>query len=112
MLETSRYEVTTNSDRMGYRLAGPRLEFTDTDILISSPVPAGSIQVPPAGEPIILMADRQTTGGYPRIGTVITADIAVVAQLLPSDWIEFETCDQAVALRALVEQERTLMSYL
>ena len=70
--------------------------------------PPGAIQIPPRGEPIVLMADRQTAGGYPRIGTVITADLPLVGQLAPGDWIEFEACDQAAALRALVRLERTL----
>ena len=55
------------------------------------------------------MADHQTTGGYPRLGTVITADVPLVAQLSPADWIEFETCSLEVALRALIAQERRLM---
>ena len=108
-LETGRYRVTTDSNRMGYRLAGPPLEQAAGGELISGAVPTGAIQVPPSGEPIVLMADHQTTGGYPRIGTVISADVPMVAQLAPSDWIEFETCTLEVALRALIAQERKLM---
>ena len=105
----TRYLVTTQSDRMGYRLKGDRLQRPGGDDLISMAAPIGSVQVPPAGEPIILMADHQTSGGYPRIATIITADLAVVGQLSPSDGIEFEPCDQEVALKELVAHERSLM---
>lgn len=108
-LEAGRYSVSAESDRMGYRLSGPALRQSAEGEVISSAVPTGSIQVPPSGEPIILMADHQTTGGYPRIGTVITADVPLVAQLAPADWIQFEVCDLAAALRALIAQERALM---
>ena len=108
-LVATRYLVTTQSDRMGYRLKGKRLQPVGGDDLISMAAPIGSVQVPPAGEPIILMADHQTSGGYPRIATVITADLAVVGQLSPSDGIEFEPCDQEVALKELVAHERPLM---
>ncbi len=76
---------------------------------LSTAMPPGAIQVPPLGEPILLMADRQTAGGYPRIATVITSDIPVVAQLAPGDWIEFAPCDQATALRALIADERSVL---
>ena len=104
-----RYRVGAASDRMGYRLEGPPLEQEGPELL-SAAVPAGAIQVPPSGEPIILMADRPTTGGYPRIGTVISADIPVVAQLAPGEPLEFETCTQEAALRALIAQERGLLA--
>ena len=108
-LEAGRYRITADSNRMGYRLAGPPLAQAASSELISGAVPTGAIQVPPSGEPIVLMADHQTTGGYARIGTVISADVPVVAQLAPSDWIEFEACTLEVALRALIAQERKLM---
>lgn len=65
----------------------------------------GAVQVPPSGEPILLMADRQTTGGYPQIAVVISADLSVAGQLLPGDWIEFEWCSRDIALQALREQQ-------
>lgn len=108
-LEGRRYRVGAASDRMGYRLEGPPLE-QDGPELLSAAVPVGAIQVPPSGEPIILMADRPTTGGYPRIGTVISADVPVVAQLAPGEGIEFETCSHEAAVRALIEQERGLLA--
>ena len=102
------YRVGAASDRMGYRLEGPPLPQEGPELL-SAAVPVGAIQVPPSGEPIILMADRPTTGGYPRIGTVISADIPVVAQLAPGEPVEFETCSQEAAVQALIEQERGLL---
>ena len=106
VLESGRYTVGISSDRMGYRLEGPAIEQTTDTELLSAPVDLGAIQVPPSGQPIILMADRQTTGGYARIGTVITADIPAVAQLVPSNWIAFRLCSHQDALRALVAAER------
>ena len=108
--EQTRYRVAPESDRMGYRLTGERLRLPEDGGLISSAVPIGSVQVPPGGLPIVLMADHQTTGGYPRVATVISADIPVVAQLKASDWIEFEPCSPAEAVRALIAQERALMA--
>ena len=55
------------------------------------------------------MADCQTTGGYPKIATVITADLALAGQLAPADWIEFEVCDRRAAVAALIAQERALI---
>jgi len=95
---------------MGYRLEGRRLK-TPADLSpISSAVALGTVQVPPSGLPIVLLADHQTTGGYLQIATVISADIPVVGQLMASNWIEFEACTQAEALRALIAQERALMA--
>ena len=108
--EGARYRVAPASDRMGYRLEGERLRLPDDVSVISSAVPIGSIQVPPEGSPIVLMADHQTTGGYPRIATVISADLPVVGQLKASDWIEFESCSPSEAVRALIAQERALMA--
>jgi antagonist of KipI len=108
-LQAARYRVSPASDRMGYRLQGESVSVTGSAEPISSAVPLGSIQIPPDGQPIVLMADHQTTGGYPRIATVITADIAVVGQLLPGDWVEFEVCGHDDALTALIGVERSLL---
>ena len=97
----ARYTVTPESNRMGYRLDGPRLEHAGSVELLSDATPLGSIQVPSSGCPILLMADRQTTGGYPKIATVITADLPIAGQLAPGDWVEFEPCSRAAALEAL-----------
>jgi antagonist of KipI len=97
------FEVSPRSDRMGYRLTGPVLDSSQRAELVSSAVLMGTVQVPGGGEPILLMADRQTTGGYPTIAQVTTADLPTIAQLKPGDEIRFEmvTLDQAhAALRA------------
>ena len=108
-LRTARYEITPQSNRMGYRLAGPRLDHRAGADVLSDGTPIGSVQVPPSGEPILLMADCQTSGGYPKIATVITADLALAGQLAPADWIEFAVCDHPTAIAALIAQERALM---
>jgi biotin-dependent carboxylase-like uncharacterized protein len=100
-LFSSRYTITANSNRMGYRLAGPALAHTGSADILSDATPLGSIQVPASGLPIVLMADRQTTGGYPKIATVISADIPLAGQLAPGDWVEFRACTPAQAIDAL-----------
>jgi allophanate hydrolase subunit 2 len=105
VLERARFFVSTQSDRMGYRLQGDRIPGAGDREMISDATFAGAIQVPASGEPILLMADRQTTGGYPQIATVITADLPLAAQLAPGDWIEFAICSHAEALAALRGQE-------
>ena len=109
-LERSRYWVAPESNRMGYRLEGSRLTTVEGRSTVSSAVTLGAVQMPPDGLPIVLMADHQTTGGYPHVATVISADIATLGQLMASNWIEFEACTQGDALRALVAQERALMA--
>ena len=85
------YCITKQSDRMGYRLAGPTLRFIQPRELVSEAVTAGTVQVPPEGQPIILMADRPTTGGYAKIAQVATVDIPILAQLKPGARIRFRT---------------------
>ncbi len=89
---------------MGYRLGGATIPST-TGEMISDATFAGGIQVTPSGQPILLMADRQTTGGYPQVATVISADLPVAAQLAPGDWIEFSACTRSEAVAALAAQE-------
>ncbi|WP_084761584.1 hypothetical protein [Kurthia massiliensis] len=85
------FTISLESDRMGYRLIPEkRITIPSPHQLISEAVTFGTIQMPPNGEPIILMADRQTTGGYPKIGQVITADLHRLAQLPPQTRITFE----------------------
>jgi antagonist of KipI len=86
---THSFEISTRSDRMGYRLAGRELRSAKGAELISTAVLTGTVQVPPGGEPIVLLADRQTTGGYPMVAQVIKADLGAVAQLRPGDEIRF-----------------------
>jgi KipI family sensor histidine kinase inhibitor len=97
----TRYEVTSESNRMGYRLRGAEPLPRDAREMISDATCPGGLQVPPSGQPILLMADRQVTGGYPIIATVITADLPAVGQLAPGDWIEFDVCSRDDALAAL-----------
>jgi antagonist of KipI len=78
--------------------------------LLSHPVALGAVQLPAGGDPILLMADRQTTGGYPQIATVITADLPLAGQLGPGDRIEFEMCTRREAVAALVAQEGKLLA--
>jgi antagonist of KipI len=104
----SRFTVTPSSNRMGYRLDGPPLERVGPSEILSDATPIGSLQVPASGLPILLMADRQTTGGYPKIGTVITADLPLAGQLAPGDWVEFTRCTRAAAVAALRLLERRL----
>ncbi|MGE6487030.1 biotin-dependent carboxyltransferase family protein [Paenisporosarcina sp. NPDC076898] len=102
------YQSTSDSDRMGYRLKGLELTLKEPKELLSEAVSFGSIQVPPDGQPIILMADRQTTGGYPKIGTVVTVDLPKVSQLKPGEKIRFEKISLEEAQRALIEQRKLI----
>ncbi|WP_040208845.1 5-oxoprolinase subunit C family protein [Neobacillus jeddahensis] len=81
--------VTPQSDRMGYRLNGSELKLSEQNELISTAVTAGTVQVPADGNPIVLMADRQTTGGYPKIAQVATIDLPILAQVKPGEIVRF-----------------------
>jgi antagonist of KipI len=105
------FRISPQSNRMGYRLQGPPLPRVREGELISEPLGIGAIQVPAAGEPILLMADRQTAGGYPKIGYVISADLPLAGQLAPGDFIEFHLCTQAEAVTALIARERQLLRF-
>jgi antagonist of KipI len=111
MMVTVSFRISPRSNRMGYRLEGPPLRRVKDGELISEPVGIGAIQVPAAGEPILLMADRQTAGGYPKIGHVISADLPLAGQLAPGDFIEFVLCSQPEAVTALIARERQLLRY-
>lgn len=95
------YEVSTESDRMGYRLSGAAVESRAGTDIISDGIVFGSVQVPAGGRPIILLADRQTTGGYAKIATVCSFDLPQVAQAKPGDKIRFEqiTLDAAQKIK-------------
>jgi KipI family sensor histidine kinase inhibitor len=88
-LAAAHYRVSPQSDRMGVRLSGESLRRDDARDLVSSPVAPGTVQVPPDGQPIILLADAQTIGGYPQIAHVISVDLPLVAQLRPGDRVAF-----------------------
>ncbi|WP_053372698.1 biotin-dependent carboxyltransferase family protein [Paenibacillus sp. FJAT-27812] len=103
------FQISVQSDRMGYRLEGNhKLELAAPLELLSEAVASGTIQVPADGNPIVLLADRQTTGGYPRIGQVATVDIAVFAQLKPGDRFRFEWITQQEAEELYLDSERDL----
>ena len=76
----------------GLPARGPGAAYAEAADILSDATPIGSLQVPRSGQPILLMADRQTTGGYPKIATVITADLPLAGQLAPGDWIRFVPC--------------------
>lgn len=102
----STWTVSVHSDRMGYRLESAEPLTGPPGRLLSYPTCPGLVQVPPDGRPILLMADRQTTGGYAIAGVIATADLPVAAQLLPGDAIAFEACtweEAAAAHRARMQ---------
>ncbi len=107
----ARFTLSTKSNRMGYRLEGPVLAHGPNADILSDATPIGSVQVPKSGEPILLMADRQTTGGYPKIATVIGADLPLAGQLAPGDWVSFVPCTRRAALDALHRLERRLAGH-
>jgi KipI family sensor histidine kinase inhibitor len=108
VLEQSRFVVSPQSDRMGYRLSGGRVPRHPGREMISDATFTGAIQVPLSGEPLLLMADRQTTGGYPQLAVVIAADLPLAAQVAPGDRVEFRVCSRSEALAALRAQQEVL----
>ncbi len=110
VLQSAPYTIGHRSDRMGFRLEGPVLRHARGADIISDATPLGALQVPASGQPIVLMADRQTTGGYPKLATIITADMGLAGQLGPGDAITFVVCTPREALAALIAQERALMA--
>jgi antagonist of KipI len=109
-LQADSYVVASDSDRIGYRLIGRPLRHTRGADIISDATPLGSIQVPASGHPVLLMADGPTTGGYPRIATVIRADVGVAGQASPGDALSFRVCTPAEALAALIANEQRLLA--
>jgi antagonist of KipI len=104
----SRYNISLESDRMGYKLEGPTIEHRTGPDIVSDGNPPGAIQVPGDGTPTILMADRGTTGGYTKIATVISADLGTLAQAVPGQSITFATVSIEEAHELLREREATL----
>lgn len=86
----SKYTITSEADRMGYRLDGPKIAHKEGADIISDGIVFGSIQIPGHGSPIVMMADRQTTGGYTKIATVITPDLSILAQMGPGSTMDFK----------------------
>ncbi len=117
---SSEYTVSSEADRMGYKLEGPAIEHRHGADIISDGIALGAIQIPASGTPIIMMADHQTTGGYTKIGNVISVDIPSVAQKTPGERLRFEQMSvedaqqlyrqreqQLERLRQIVTQEKT-----
>lgn len=100
------YTITSQSDRMGYRLDGPKIEHVDTADIVSSGISNGAIQVPGNGKPIIMLADRQTVGGYTKIANVISVDLPFLGQMKPGDTIRFEEVNLDKAHELLDKQEK------
>lgn len=107
LLLTETFKVSRDADRVGYRLQGPKLAASG-DELLSFGLTAGAIQVPRGGEPILLMADHQTAGGYPVVATVIGASLPVAAQLLPGD----ELCFDEITIENALKRRRAMRSAL
>jgi antagonist of KipI len=106
--EEGSFAINHQSDRMGYRLQGGPLQLQTPSELISTAVTRGTIQLLPDGQLIVLMADHQTTGGYPRVGHVISADISSLAQIRAGENISFRKIDIHSAENRLLQQERNL----
>jgi antagonist of KipI len=102
------FQLTNEADRMGYRLAGPKLETESSEQLVSAPAGFGTVQLLPNGQLIVLMADHQTTGGYPRIAHVISAHLPVLAQKKPNDVLRFIMTDLATAEEKTGKQQKYL----
>ena len=100
------FRLASESNRMGYRLIGPDVAASEAGEIVSDATPAGTVQVPPSGQPILLMVDRPTCGGYPRLATVISADLPLAGQLAPGDWIAFRWCglEEARAARTAARE--------
>ncbi|MFO7888698.1 MAG: biotin-dependent carboxyltransferase family protein, partial [Eubacteriales bacterium] len=107
----SSYKIENDSDRMGYRFSGNTIEHkTDGDI-ISGGINFGTIQVPGNGNPIVMMADRQTTGGYTKIGQVILADLPYLAQKKPQESVKFEAIDSKEAVKLWIDINKNIESW-
>lgn len=102
------YAVTPEFDRMGCRMEGPVIEHKESGDIISDGIAFGAIQVPSSGQPIIMLCDRQTTGGYTKIANVISADFRILAQLKTGDKVRFQRVSVQEAQTALLTQRRVL----
>lgn len=107
-LQTRSFIISRESDRMGYRLQGEALQLVTQKEMISAAVTRGTIQLLPDGQLIILMADHQTTGGYPRIGHIISADISSLAQMRPGENFSLQQVTIAEAEKIIYKQEMNL----
>lgn len=104
----SEYTISPQSDRMGYRLAGKKITHVGGADIISSGIGTGTIQVPGHGEPIIMMSDHQTVGGYTKIANVISVDLPLLGQMKPGDKIRFKEVSLDLAQNLLIERRNKL----
>lgn len=102
----SEYVVSTSADRMGYRMEGPAIEHSGGADIVSDAIVLGSVQVPGHGQPIVMLADRQSTGGYTKIATVCAVDIPNLAQRLPGQRVRFARISVSEALKLLRDEAR------
>lgn len=102
------YTVTPEFDRMGCRMEGPEIEHAGSADILSDGIAFGAVQVPDSGQPIVMLADRQTTGGYTKIANVISADFRLLGQLKSGDRVRFEKVSLAAAQEALLAQRASL----
>lgn len=102
------YTVTPEFDRMGCRMEGPEIEHAGSADILSDGIAFGAVQVPDSGQPIVMLADRQTTGGYTKIANVISADFRILGQLKSGDRVRFEKVSLAAAQEALLAQRASL----
>lgn len=108
LLFEAAWKLSSRSGRMGLRLEGPTLSLAEPALTLSEPVTPGTLQLPPDGGPILLMAEAQTVGGYPRIGHVGLAELPRLAQLLPGETLRFHAASTEMALEKLRQMERHL----
>ena len=106
--QTDVFRISPDSNRMGFRLTGPPLRTLSTNEILSSGTTFGTIQLLSDGQLIVLMADHQTTGGYPRIGTVAAVDLSLIAQLGPGNGVSFELIEIEKAENLMLEFEKSL----
>jgi len=102
------YVVSEDSNRLGLRLHGRAIEPVNDPKMLTEGAALGAIQIPPGGNPIILFVEHQTTGGYPKIANVISADLPALGQLRPRDEIRFELVTMQEAIELLKAQEEIL----
>ncbi|HMA69571.1 MAG TPA: biotin-dependent carboxyltransferase family protein [Candidatus Mcinerneyibacterium sp.] len=107
----SSYEITNNSDRMGYRLKGEKIEHKKSADIISDGLGKGAVQIPGTGQPIIMMSDSQTTGGYTKIGYVIKKDLDKLAQMKPGGKVRFTKISMSKAQKVYIEYLREIEKF-
>lgn len=106
------YRITENADRMGCKLDGSAIEYKSKVDIISDGIVFGSVQVPPNGLPIVMLADRQTTGGYAKIATVISSDLPLLVQRKFGDTVYFEAISEKAAEKLFIKEQRRFETLL